>query len=385
MNSLFERPALGIAGIVLLAVAAGWWLFGRPDVARSGFAMAPVPVVVIKVVQRDVPHVTSGIGTVQSLHSVNVRSRVDGVLEQIRFQEGQLVKEGDLLAEIDDRAIVAALDQARAEKARNEAQLEAGKIDLNRYQQLAEKKIIPAQTVDQQSALVRQWKAGIEASDAAIAAAEVQLSYTRITSPVSGRAGIRHVDPGNLVHTADAQGLVTVTQMDPIAIVFSLPQEQLPQIQQLLNHQPPAAVNALDRDGGVILAQGRLTLMDNQIDTRTGTIELKAEFPNTDGKLMPGQSVTVQLRTGVSAGVLTVAASAVQRGRDHLFVYRVNADKVEAVPVSVSYEDDEIAVIDRGLSLGDVVVSDGQSRLRPGAAVKISADATATRAVAGGQ
>ncbi|MBI2994158.1 MAG: efflux RND transporter periplasmic adaptor subunit [Gammaproteobacteria bacterium] len=363
-----------IVGIVLLiAIGAGlWWAIGGPDEDLSPRGAMAVLVVVTKVEKRDVPHQTSAVGTVQSLHSVVIRSQVEGILKEVLFQEGQMVKENDLIARIDDRAIMAALEQARAEKARNEAQLKAGEIDLARYRQLVEKKTIPAQTLDQQVALVDQLRAAIEASEAAIDAAEVQLSYTRITSPVSGRAGIRRVDAGNLVRASDNEGLVTVTQFDPIAVVFSLPQSLLPQVQALLDQATPATVVAFDRDGGTVLAQGRLVLMDNQIDARTGTIGLKAGFPNAEGRLWPGQFVTVQLYTGVSAGVLTVSSSAVQRGRDSLYVYRLDGDKVDAVPVILSFEDEDIAVVESGLALGDIVVSEGQSRLKPGDTVRVT-------------
>lgn len=379
MNSLWNRRTTGLAGIAVLIIAAAGlrWMAGRTEVASLPPAVAPVPVVVTQVEQRDVPHLTRGIGTVQSLHSVTIRSQVDGVLTEVLFQEGQLVNKGDLLARIDDRAIAAALEQARAERNRNEAQLDAGQIDLERYEQLLRDKTISTQTVDQQVALVRQWKAAIAASNAAIAAAEVQLSYTRVTSPVSGRTGIRRIDPGNLIRTTDTEGLVSVTQMDPIAVVFSLPQDLMPRIQQILNDPSPAPVSILDRDEGVVLAQGRLVLMDNQIDPRTGTIQLKAEFPNLEGRLWPGQFVTVQLHTGLSRRALVVDAPAVQRGREHPFVYRVAGGRVEAMPVTVDYENDEIAVIGGGLALGDIVVSDGQSRLKPGVSVKIVGNSSA--------
>ena len=373
-----------IIGIALLIVlgAGLWWAFGPARNGRVPQDAMPVPVVVTNVEKRDVPHQTSAVGTVQSLHNVLIRPQVEGILTEVLIQEGQMVKEGDLLARIDDRSIMAALEQVRAEKARNEAQLKASQIDLQRYRQLVEKKTIPAQTLDQQVALVDQLRAAIKASDAAIAAAEVQLSHTRITSPVSGRAGIRRIDPGNLVRASDSDGLVTVTQMDPIAVVFSLPQGFLPQVRALLNQPTPASVVAFDRDGGTMLAEGHLVLMDNQIDARTGTIELKAEFPNSDGKLWPGQFVTVQLYTGVSAGVLTVSSTAVQRGRDYLYVYRVEGDKVAAARVTLSFENDDIAVIESGLALGDTVVSEGQSRLKPGDAVSVTRASPVTGAAA---
>ncbi|ATB41920.1 RND transporter MFP subunit [Cystobacter fuscus] len=319
---------------------------------------------------RDVPYLLRGIGTVQSLHSVVIRTQVEGILTEVAFKEGQQVNRGDLLARIDDRAIAAEVAQARAEKARNEAQLHAARLDLERYGNLVRDEAIARQTVDQQRAQVEQLEATLRANEALIAAAQVRLSYTRITSPVTGRVGLRRVDAGNVVRPSDAQGLVSVTQLDPIAVLFSLPQDELPRLQALLRDPAGAAVTAFDRAGGMTLAEGHLSMIDNQIDSSTGTISLKAEFPNAEGKLWPGQFVAVELRTGESQDATVVSARAIQRGRQGPFVFRVEEGKATVVPVTLGYADDDIAVVASGVAAGDTVVSDGHSRLKAGSAVK---------------
>ena len=354
--------------LVTVALVAGWLLRRLPTTAQTA-EHAPVPVVVAAVTARDVPHVTRAIGTVQSLNSVVLRARVDGVLEQLLFDEGQQVEQGALMARIDDRALAAGLAQARAEAERSAALLHSATLDLERYANLRQRNLVPQQTFDQQRATVAQLAAAVTANRAAIANAEVQLSYTRITSPIRGRVGLRHIDPGNLIRATDTQGLVSVIQTDPIAILFALPQDRLPQIQALLRRGRPIEVNASERAGGAVLAQGRLVLLDNQIDAATGTVRLKAEFANADERLWPGQFVVVELATGRSADVIVIPVAALQRGVERPFVYRVRNARAEVAPVTVDYQDDVLAVIGRGLAVGDAVVTDGQSRLRAGAPV----------------
>lgn len=368
-----NRLLASFAGVCILALAGVglWWALRSTQARPEPPAPTPIAVNVMEVQQRDVPHLTSGIGTVQSLHNVTIRSQVDGVLTQVLFAEGQLVEQGDLLATIDDRAIVASIEQGRAEKARNDAQLKQAQIDLKRYTNLLAEDAIAAQTVDQQAAQVQQLRAAIAANEATVAAGEVQRSYARIVAPVRGRVGIRRVDAGNLVRTTDAEGLVTVTQIDPIAVMFSLPQDLLPRIQDILNQRMSAPVTALDRAEGEVLARGRLATIDNEIDAATGTIMLKAEFPNTEARLWPGQFVAVQLQIGLSDDALVISPTAIQRGRNEPFVYRVEGGKVEVAPVAIEYETEDVIVIGKGLAAGDTVVSDGQSRLKPGARVKV--------------
>jgi membrane fusion protein, multidrug efflux system len=367
------RHPLARGAIILIPAAAlvAWRLLSNSEAADPGRELPPVAVNVVPVAQRDVPQIAAGIGTVQSLHNVVLRPQVSGVVTQVLFEEGQAVERGALLARIDDRTILANLQQAEAEKARNEAQLKAARLDQSRYDNLLAEEAISRQTVEQQVAAVEELEAAIRANEATIAAQRVQLSYTRITSPVSGRVGLRHIDPGNLVQAGDTQGLVTVTQVDPISIVFTLPQELLPRIQGLTHGATAAPVTAFDRDGGALLAEGKLATIDNQVDAATGTIRLRAEFANKDGRLWPGQFVTVRLQTGVSSNSLVVPAHAVRNGLQGPFVFRVQDARAEVVPVTVGYSNDEIAVIASGVSSGDSVVIDGYSRLTAGAKVNL--------------
>ncbi|PNA00429.1 MULTISPECIES: efflux RND transporter periplasmic adaptor subunit [unclassified Pseudomonas] len=375
-----RRPSrlLVLAALALvLLVAIGAWLGSRRE-APANRAASTIPVRVIAVAQQDVPRYLSAIGSVLSLHSVEVRPQVEGVLTQVLVKEGQWVKQGDLLATLDDRAIRANLDQARAQLGQTQAQLQVGKVNLKRYQLLSSDDGVSKQTLDQQQALVNQLQATIKGNQAAIDNAAVQLSYTQIRSPVSGRVGIRNVDPGNLVRTSDTQSLFNVTQIDPIAVEFALPQQQLPVLQGLLNSTTPAEVETyLDADGErSLLAKGHLMLIDNQVSATTGTVRVKAEFANQDGRLWPGQLVTVRLRTAVDEDALVVPPPVVQRSIDGHFVYRLDGDKVSAVPVKVVYQDSTLNVI-AGVKAGDRLVLDGQSRLKPGSTVEVTPDTPA--------
>ncbi|MEP7245084.1 MAG: efflux RND transporter periplasmic adaptor subunit [Gammaproteobacteria bacterium] len=369
-HSALTVVALLVATVVFLQSR------GQAQDKSSGKPASTVPVTVALVEQRDVPHWISGIGTVQSLHTVVIRPQITGVITEVLFKEGDLVEQGTLLARIDDRSIQAALAQAEAENASREAQLKVAQLDLARYGNLSDQRVVSRQTIDQQAALVEQLKAAIRASEATIAAERVQLSFTKMTSPVHGRAGIRRIDQGNLVQAGDTNGLVTVTQLDPISIVFTIPQEQSGPLRTATAAAAaagakPARVTAFDRDAGTLLAQGKLTTFDNEIDSATGTLRLRAEFENIDGKLWPGQFVTLQLETGISAKAIVVPARAVQQGLNGPFVFRVRDSKAEVAPITISYEDDEIAVIERGVAPAESVVLDGQSRLKAGAAVSV--------------
>ncbi|WP_110972792.1 efflux RND transporter periplasmic adaptor subunit [Pseudomonas huaxiensis] len=372
MRITSPRTLLVLLAIVLLAVAV-WFVNERPRTARSTQPTA-IPVSVITVKREDVPRYLSAIGTVQSLHSVVIRPQVEGVLTRIAVQEGQTVREGDLLAILDDRAIRASLDQARAQLKQSQAQLQVAQVDLKRYRLLSEDNGISRQTLDQQQALVNQLDASILGNQASIAAAEVQLSYTRVLSPVSGRVGIRNVDEGNLVRSSDTQGLFSVTRMDPIAVEFSVPQQWLPTLQQLVASSEPAPIKAfLEGDGdsgGTLLGEGRLSLIDNQIAAGTGTLRAKATFSNVDARLWPGQLVSLRVQTGVERDALVVPPGVVRQGVDQHFVYRINGDKAEAVTVKVLYQDSRLNVIS-GVDTNDRLVADGQSRLKPGATVEV--------------
>lgn len=368
-----QRKTALIAGVlVVLAVAA--WALTRPAKSKLA-APTAIPVRVVSVAQQDIPRFVSGIGSVLSLHSVVIRPQVDGILTKLLVKEGQLVKAGDLLATIDDRSIRASLDQAKAQLGESQAQLQVALVNLKRYKALSVDDGVSKQTYDQQQALVNQLKATAQGNQAAIDSAQVQLSYTQIRSPVSGRVGIRTVDEGNFLRTSDAQGLFSVTQIDPIAVEFSLPQQMLPTLQGLIAAPTQASVNAYlgaDTDGqtGDLLGEGHLSLIDNQISSTTGTLRAKAEFNNASQRLWPGQLVTIKIQTALDKNALVVPPTVVQRGLDSHFVYRVNGDKVDVVPVQVTYQDSDVNII-KGVQAGDVLVSDGQSRLKAGAQVEV--------------
>ncbi|CRL97054.1 MULTISPECIES: efflux RND transporter periplasmic adaptor subunit [Pseudomonas] len=367
-----RKTVLTVGVLAILAVAA--WALTRPAKPKL-VASTAVPVRVVKVVEQDLPRYVTGIGSVLSLHSVVIRPQIDGILTRLLVKEGQLVKAGDLLASIDDRSIRASLDQAKAQLGESQAQLHVAQVNLKRYKELSIDDGISKQTYDQQQALVNQLKATLQGNQAAIDAAQVQLSYTQIRSPVTGRVGIRSVDEGNFLRMSDAQGLFSVTQIDPIAIEFSLPQQMLPTLQGLIAAAYPARVDAYlgaDTEGenADLLGQGRLSLIDNQISSTTGTLRAKAEFSNSMQKLWPGQLVTIKIQTALDRNALAVPPSVVQRGLDSHFVYRVNGDKVEIVPVQVVYQDSERNIL-KGIQAGDVLVSDGQSRLKAGAKIEV--------------
>ena len=367
-----RKTTLIVLAVVALAVVA--WVSTRPAKTKLSASTA-IPVRVVSVTQQDIPRFVSGIGSVLSLHSVVIRPQVDGILTKLLVKEGQWVKTGDLLASIDDRAIRASLDQAKAQLGESQAQLQVAQVNLKRYKELSIDDGVSKQTYDQQQALVNQLKATAQGNQAAIDAAQVQLSYTQIRSPVSGRVGIRNVDEGNFLRTSDAQGLFSVTQIDPIAVEFSLPQQMLPTLQGLIAAQHPASVDAFlgadtDSPAAVLLGEGRLSLIDNQISATTGTIRAKAEFSNATQTLWPGQLVTVKIQTALDKAALVVPPTVVQRGMDSHFVYRLNGDKVDVVPVHVAYQNSALTIV-TGVQAGDVLVSDGQSRLKAGAQVEV--------------
>ena len=329
---------------------------------------ADTPVTVTRVAKRDLPEYTRGIGTVQAYRQVLVRARVDGNLDAIDFREGQEVHPGDLLAQIDPRPYAAALAEAKAKRASDQAMIDNAQRDLVRYASLVRTNVASRQQVDTQQALVAQDQASLQGDDAAIAAAALNLNYCRITSPIEGVVGLRLIDIGNLIHATDATGIVTIAQVHPISLVFTLPQDQLPEIRAAMaatGGAPPVA--ATTQDGGTVLSQGHLITINNSIDQTTGTIALKAEFANTDNRLWPGQFVTGRLLLGIEHGALTVPPQAVQHGPDSLFVYTVKPDStIGRSDVKIGYQDEGAAVISSGVSAGETVVLSGQLRVQPG-------------------
>ncbi|MFY1666868.1 efflux RND transporter periplasmic adaptor subunit [Pseudomonas sp. Pseu.R1] len=380
-----KKSVLAAVTVLAVSLAVGAWTLTRPAPKKTTASIA-VPVQVINVVREDVPRYVTGIGSVLSLQSVVIRTQVDGILTRLMVKEGQQVKIGDLLATIDDRSIRAALEQAKAQLSQSQAQLDVAEVDLKRYKLLTVDNSISKQQFDQQQALVNQLKATVLGNQASINASQVQLSYTQIRSPVTGRVGIRNVDEGNFLRVTDANGLFSVTQIDPVSVEFSLPQQMLPTLHDLLASPTPAKVNAYMGDGvtGTLLGEGKLTLIDNQVAATTGTIRAKAIFDNTAEKLWPGQLVSVRIQTAIERDALKVPPQVVQRGIEQHYVFRVIGDKVEVVPVKVLYQNSDLVLIS-GVSANDVLVSDGQSRLKDGAHIEVvKADPAATLADAGG-
>jgi multidrug efflux system membrane fusion protein len=336
-------------------------------------ANAPVPVTVGQAERRDVPVFARGIGTVQALNSVLIRARVDGTLDKIAFREGQLVHPGDPIATIDPRPYAAALDQAKARRAADVAQLHNAGLDLARYAALARTNFASRQQLDTQQATVEQDQANIQADDAAIATAALNLSFCDIRSPIDGVVGLRQIDAGNLIHATDATGIVTITQVQPISLVFTLPQSTLPQVQDAMQHGRPPVI-AYTSDDGKKLAQGVLVTPNNTIDASTGTISLKAQFANEDRRLWPGEFVDAHIQLGVEKNAVTIPPAAIQHGPDDLYVYVVKPDHTVArQTVTLGYEDEGVAVVTDGLSGGEQVVTNGQVRLQPGSRVAVDA------------
>lgn len=382
---LRRRVAVGSLAAIGLAAAVLFALDMRQpaEAQRRPQPPAAVPVQVAAVGTADVPMLLDGLGTVQAYNTVTVRARVDGELQQVLFTEGQVVHAGDVLARIDPRPFQAALDQAVAKKAQDEAQLANAQRDLQRYMQLASGDAVSRQQRDTQRSLVEQFQAAIAGDQAQIDNARTQLGYATITSPINGVTGIRLLDQGNIVHATDTGGLVVITQVQPIAVIFSLPTANLPEIRRAMA-AGPLTVRVLD--GQSVLAEGQLALVDNRIDQATGTVRLKAVFPNTDNALWPGQYVNARLQLQIEQGVPTLPSSAIQRGPDGSFVYVVRPDRTVAVqPVRVRRYANQLAVIDDGLEPGAQVVTAGQYRLAPGARIDVQQPAVASAAPAPGQ
>jgi multidrug efflux system membrane fusion protein len=369
-------------GVLLLLLAIGWvWVSRKPAQAQGpAGTRSAVAVETALAARRDVPLYLEGLGNVQAFYTAKITARVDGELQRIGFVEGQLVRKGDLLAQIDPRPMQAALDQATGMRAKDAAQLESAKRDLARYQVLAPQNLTSKQVLDSQQALVAQLQAQLQVDQAAIDNARTQLAYASITAPFSGRTGIRLVDPGNIVHAADTSGIVVVTQIQPIAVVFTLPEDALPRVNQALA-AGSVTVAALSRDDRTALDNGTLTLVDNEIDPTTGTVRLKATFPNARNALWPGQFVNVRVLLQQQHDVVTLPTPAVERGPEGLFAYVVRADStVEARPIKTAEDSDGITVVTDGLQSGERVVTSNQYRLQPGAPVRALAAAVAPAA-----
>jgi len=392
-------------GVVALA---GWYYRGSrsaseaadPAAAASaaakgrgagGFSAANmvVPVVVATAQRGDLPVYFNGLGTVTAYNTVTIRSRVDGQLVSVAFKEGQFVHEGDLLAQIDPRPFQVQLEQATGQLAKDQAQRKDAEVNFERYKLLFKEGVIPQQQLDTQAALVGQFDGAIASDQSQIDNAELQLTYSRITAPISGRIGLRLVDAGNIVHASDTNGLLVITQLQPISVIFSLPQDQLPEVNAKLYSGVQLVVDAYDRDDTAKIATGKLQTIDNQIDPTTGTYKLKSIFANADNALFPNQFVNVHLLVDVKHNLTIVPASAIQRGPQGTYVYAVAKDAAskdataKIYPVTVALTTGNSVGLSAGLNSGDVVVIDGQDKLQDGTKVNPNPAGGATGAGGG--
>jgi multidrug efflux system membrane fusion protein len=367
-----------IAGLIIIALLAAtvYYFTGTTEQQRTrgrfGADTGPVPVLVAAAAKADVPVYLDGVGTTKALNTVTVRSQVDGKLIEVDFKEGQDVARGDILARIDPTTFKAALDQAVAKKAQDEALLANAKNDLARYEQLAATAAINRQQADTQKSLVAQYTAQVASDQGAIDNAQAMLAYTTIRAPIDGRTGIRQVDEGNIVHASDTTGVVVLTQLRPISVFFNLPQQDITEINAAFA-KGPLSVDAQRSDNDAVIDRGTLRVVDNQVDSTTGTVKLKAEFPNKDLQLWPGQFVNVRLLIDTLKQVIVIPTGAVQRGPTGTFVYVVKDDNTSTIrPITVQKQDESQTVISKGLDAGERVVTTGFARLTDGAKVTIS-------------
>jgi multidrug efflux system membrane fusion protein len=365
---------LGLIVVALLAAAV--YIFSsspQPQQRRGRFAAeGPVPVLVASAARADVPVYLDAVGTVKALNTVTVRPQVDGKLVEVNFKEGQDVKKGDVLARIDPVTYQAALDQAIAKKAQDDAQLANAKNDLDRYEKLVATNAINKQQADTQAALVRQYTAQVQSDQAALESAQATLGYTTIRAPIDGRTGIRQVDQGNIVHASDAtSAIVTITGIQPLSVLFNLPQQDLDKVNAAFA-KGALAVDAQRSDNDAVIDSGTLTVVDNQVDPSTGTVKLKAEFPNAQIQLWPGQFVNVRLLIDTLKNVVAIPTGAVQRGPNGTFVYVVTDDNKAAMrPITVTKQDENRTVVGSGVEAAERVVTTGFARLTDGATVTI--------------
>jgi multidrug efflux system membrane fusion protein len=372
---------------IAIGAAAGYWMLkhqqptdkdAQSEHAAQGHSgmgdpsKRPTPVFAGKVVQQDLAVWQSALGTVTPRNLVTVKSRIDGELMAIHFEEGQRVKKGQLLADIDPRNLQALLEQQQSQQFHDRALLNNAQLDLKRYQQLTTEDAIASQQVDTQAALVKQYQATIASDEAQINSTKLQLSYTKITAPISGKLGFRQVDPGNQIKASDANGLVTIAEITPITVIFSIPEGRLSALRQAMQQQAQLPIEAWDKNNQTRLAVGKLLTIDNQVDTTTGSIRLKAIFDNADEALYPNQFVNVRLQLSTLANALTVPQTAMLHGAQGDYVYAIDDEsKVKVVTVKVIYSDANWAAVEAPLTPDTQVVTDGTDKLREGSLVKV--------------
>ena len=371
--------------LVLLAAASGgayWWYtqpaaeeqasFGAGGGGKRG-DKTPVPVLAAKAELRDVPIYLDGLGTVQAYNEAQIRAMIDGPLIEVDFTEGQDVKKGDVLARIDSRPYQASLDSAAAKKQQDQANLQNAKLDAARYDKLAKTAYSSAQQADTARAQVSQLEAQVRGDQAQIDTAQTQLSYTVIRAPFDGRVGIRQVDAGNIVHPGDATPITVLTELQPISVVFTLPQQSLPAVSAAMQDGMPEVLAIQSGGGGKVLDRGQLAVLDNQVDSATGTIKLKATFPNAALRLWPGGFVNVRMLAETQRGVVAVPTAAVQRGPNGPYVFVINPDNsVKRTQIEVGHESQQLAVIEKGIDAGEMVVTDGAQRLNDDSKVAVA-------------
>jgi multidrug efflux system membrane fusion protein len=367
--------------LLVLVIAGGviaYQLHARSQAAsKDSTATQPVSVGITTVEKKDMPYYLSGLGSVTAFNTVTVHTRVDGQLMRVNFKEGQFVREGDVLAEIDPRPYQVALDQAQGQLAKDVASQNDAKVDLNRYQQLWQQGVIARQQLDSQQATVGQFDGAIQSDKAQIDNEKLQLVYCRITSPINGRVGLRLVDPGNIVHAADTNGMLVITQVQPIAVIFTLPEDNLPEVVSVMKKRE-LNVEAYGRDNKALLATGRLLTLDNQIDQTTGTLKFKSQFDNADSSLWPNQFVNIRLFLDVRKNAIVVSSAAIQKGTQGSFVYVVANNAAEVRPVQVDFTEGNVSVMSQGLRAGEQVVVDGADKLQAGAPVSPHQSSTRT-------
>jgi multidrug efflux system membrane fusion protein len=371
------RVVMLVVGVVAVVLLIAWrsHATAKSEIDSRAVAHPAVRVDTAVAKRTDVPIYLAGLGTVQAYYTVKITARVDGELQTMPFVEGETLKKGALIAQIDPRPYQAALDQAFAVKAKDGAQLQSAQQDLQRYTLLAPQDLTSKQTLDAQRALVAELRAQIKGDEATIENARTQLAYTTITAPIEGRTGIRLVDPGNIVHASDTTGIVVLTQVQPISFIFTVPEDERPAVSRALA-AGPVVVAALSRDENTEFDHGTLALIDNQIDQTTGTARLKATFPNSNNQLWPGEFINARVLLETAHNALTIPSNAVQRGPSGIFTYVVKSNStVEARPVQIGAESGGLTLVANGLKDGEIVVTSNQYRLQPGTLVVSAASA----------